>query len=500
MTTTDAATRGQAIRAERRLTRDTVIYGLGGSGTQLVYVLFLPIFTRIFRPADFGVLDFLVAVNGLLGVAALIGLNSALFYFVNQTDQPERRRALAGTALALSTFAGFAIAIVGVAGSGALSQVLLTRPDEGAAVAMACLWVPANVAATFGLDLLRLELRPVAYSVLAIGRSAIASGLGLVAAGPLGLGVAGLLGAHAVTTAIFAAISLWAARRSWRATIDRSSMRLMVPFGLPLVTFGIALWVIAYGDRFFVIQLLGTAAAGIYSLASRGAGIVTLVVASFEAAWLPFAMAHAREPGHRDSYARVFATVGVGLIGLATFLSLFAREALIVATTPDYVPAYAYVGLLGLGAAAYGIGQVAAVGIQLGRQTAHLLRISAIAAVANVVLTVLLIPRIGIGGAALATAVAYVVSTTFIYLAAQRAYPVPYPVRTVVAGAGGALLAMAAGLFLDAMVPGSSLAPMTTAAKVAIFVVATAWLWLLHRRGTTVHAVGPIGAAGPAPG
>jgi O-antigen/teichoic acid export membrane protein len=347
---------------------------------------------------------------------------------------------------------------------------------------MACLWVPVNVAATIALDLLRVEFRPRTYAALAVGRSAIASAAGVIAAGPLGFGVAGLLAAHAVTTALAALLGLWLTRSSWTLTIDRAAVRQLVPFGLPLVTFGIALWVIGFSDRFFVIQFLGTTAAGIYSLASRGAALVGLVMFAFEAAWLPLAMNLSGRPGHHEAYARIFTTVGAGLVGLAIFLSLFAREVIFVVATPDFADAAAFVGVLALGQAIYGVGQVVAIGLQLGKRTGSLLWISAAAAALNVVLTIVLVPRIGIAGAGLATVIAYALSASLIYVMAQRAYPVPYPVRLVVLAMAIGSAAMAGGLLLDAQVARGTWISIATFEKVLIAFVAGGALWSIHRR------------------
>lgn len=474
-----------------RLTRDSFVYGIGGSATQVVYVLFLPIFTRIFRPSDFGVLESLVALNSLLVVASLLGMNSAIFYFFKQTDDPDRRRSLGGTALSLTIVAGLVIALVGVLGSGALSQGLLQVPGYGLALVMACLWVPANAVATLGLDLLRLQFRAGAYSTIGIARAVIASGLGVILAGPLGLGVVGLLAAHVVTTTIAAGVALVVARDAWRPALKPDAARSMLGFGLPLASFGIALWVIGFSDRFFVIQFLGTAAAGIYSLASRGAGVLSLVLFAFEAAWLPFAMDRSREPNHRRIFARTFVAVGVGFVALATFLSLFAREALFVIAAPDYLPAYAYVGVLALGVAIYGIGAVVGIGIQLGARTRHLVWISAVGASVNVALNVVLIPRMGLAGAAVATLSAYVVATSLVFVAAQRAYRIRYPVRSVGVAIAAGAAAMFIGLALDESAPPGVWEPATTVAKILVWGVVASLFWLVYRRHLR-----PVGSRG----
>src|SRR5215204_6643988 len=62
---TQVAGGGGLGREIRRLSTQTLVYGIGGVALQLVGVITLPIFARVFSPADYGVLE-------LGGVAAAI--------------------------------------------------------------------------------------------------------------------------------------------------------------------------------------------------------------------------------------------------------------------------------------------------------------------------------------------------------------------------------------------------------------------------------------------
>ena len=83
----------------RGLSRDTLVYGVGGSATRIVNILFVPIFTRLFRPADFGALDLLITQISILTILAMVGLNSAVFYQYRRVEDLDERRRLVGSAL-----------------------------------------------------------------------------------------------------------------------------------------------------------------------------------------------------------------------------------------------------------------------------------------------------------------------------------------------------------------------------------------------------------------
>jgi O-antigen/teichoic acid export membrane protein len=214
---------------------------------------------------------------------------------------------------------------------------------------------------------------------------------------------------------------------------------------------------------------------------------VQLVLYAFEAAWWPYAYARAQKPGHGEQFARIFAIVTTGTLAIAVVIGMFAREALLIITTAEFVPAYPYVGLLALALVVHGGYGIISIGVQLGERTRHMAWTSGIAATVNVALTLLLIPSLGILGAAIATLAGYVASTILLYVVAQRGYPIPYRFDTVAIGIGLGFALLAAGQLLDGSVRGATWVPMITAAKagVACAALIIAALLVRSRKGLT---------------
>jgi O-antigen/teichoic acid export membrane protein len=456
-----------------RLGRDVVIYGLGGSAAQIVNIAFLPIFTRIFTPGEFGALDFLLTVNAIGSLFALAGLNSSIFYRYRQIDDVTERRSAVGTALMLSLGFGGVIAIAGSIMAGPVAREMGLPQDLVPAVALTFIWVPVNVVGSLALDLLRLEFRPIPYSLVGIGRALFAGAVGALLAGPLRLGVEGLLLAYVLFGIAGVVTTLWLARDTWTPTFHIVAARRLLGFGLPLIPTGLAYWVIAYSDRFFLIQLVGIGSAGIYAVANRVSLGVQLVLYAFEAAWWPYAYARAREPGHREQFAQIFTVVVIGTLAIAVLIGMFAREILLVITTNEFVAAYPYIGLLALSLVVHGAYGIISIGVQLGERTRHMAWTSGVAALANIALNVLLIPWMGIAGAALATLAAYATSTVLLFVVAQGGYQIPYRLAPIAGAAAVSVALMLTALLLDATAPGVSWVPIITFAKVGLGIAAT---------------------------
>ena len=463
-----------------RLTFDTLVYGLGSSAGRVASIVFVPIFARIFAREDYGALELLTTISSLLLGLALAGMNSAVFYFYRRVEDPVQRRRLVGTALVAAATAGVVFGAIGLAVAEPVADRLLNDRRYTLAVALTFIGLPIGVLSALSSDLLRLEFRAVAFSILGIGKVVLASLVGVVLA-VSGMGVAGLLAAYAGIGVLGAVAALWITRQAWTPALDLGRARALLRYGLPLVPTGLAYWVMAYSDRYFVLEFNSLADVGLYAMANRVATILHLAIAAFTAAWWPFAFSQAADPNHRNVFARVFRAFGVGIVILALGLGLFAREILIVVTTPTFVPAYPYAGLLAFALAVNGIYGIVSVGIALTGRTWHMAWTSATAAGTNLVLNLLLIPTLGILGAAVSTLAAYAVSASLLYVVAQRSYPIPYPLPPVafVAALSGAVLA--GGLAVDATLAAAAWSPAVTAVKLLGFwIVALVGLRLSH--------------------
>jgi O-antigen/teichoic acid export membrane protein len=75
-----------------RLSRDLAVYGFGEALVKVVYLISIPIYTRLFAPNEFGVLSYVTTVAGLLGAVLALGGDSAYarYYFEARTDEARR--------------------------------------------------------------------------------------------------------------------------------------------------------------------------------------------------------------------------------------------------------------------------------------------------------------------------------------------------------------------------------------------------------------------------
>ena len=405
------------------LLRHSAFYLLARGVPGLVNFAALALFTRLLSPAAYGRYALLVASADLIGAVVFRWLALSLLRFFAAY---ERREKLLGVVLT-----GFLLLVAGVSTLTGAALVLsdpTVRPfiALGAALLLAQAWFELNLEGT------RASLRPARYGLLALARSLLFILLGGLLV-RLGYGAAGVA-AGAVLAALLPtllAAPLW---RGASLNVDPALLRRLLSYGLPLTaTFALS-FVVNSSDRLLLGLLVSAEAAGLYAVGyDLAQGSLTVLMMTVTLAAYPLitralereGVGAAREELEQHAVA-LFALALPAAAGLSLLAPNVAHVVLGSAfegTAALLIPLIV-VGALLAGVRAYYLD----LSFQLQENTRALLLVTAAAALVNLGLNLLWIPRLGYLGAAYATVAAYAVG-----LAASwrlgRPFPLPWPWR-----------------------------------------------------------------------
>jgi O-antigen/teichoic acid export membrane protein len=392
-----------------RLGKDSAIYGLSGAAIQIVGLLTLPIYARAFTPAEYGVVEVAMVTFTAMIVAADAGLGFAMqrnFYGDDDTD--EHRRVVTSTATLGSTGLGLLVMVPLVLAREPIAEALLGDASYADVVALVGVAVPAGTLAVFLRDIMRLRFRAGHFAVSTVLSTAVTAAVGVVWVTAYDGGVSavawGLL-AGQVVGVLYGFLIVHAdvaPRFSWKEA------RALLLLGLPLIPAGAALWGMSFVDRLMLSQLDGLAATGEYAVGTRFAAVLLFFTGALGTAYTPFLFSlHASDPAaERALRVRLLTYASVFFIGVGLALALFARE-ITALIAPGYDNAYEVVGILCLGAAAFGLTPITGAGISIAKRTDLALKYTTVAVTINLVLCVALIPGLGAVGAAIAMAVPF---------------------------------------------------------------------------------------------
>jgi len=426
----------------KRLGKHSIVYGLGGLVSRILAVLLLPIYTRYLSPSDYGKVETLIALTTVLGILLRFGITSAFFRFYFDSPDPADRRVVLRTSFWFTIGMATTGLLAGLALSGEISKLLFGTSDDAELVAAAFVGLWAHMNYEQLTALFRVEERSSAFVAASLSNIllTVAATLVLVVAldaGPLGVIVGNFTG----TVLVYAALVGYR-REQLGLQFDRRLLREMNRFGLPLVPTALFLWTTNFSDRFFLVKLSGADEVGLYSVGVRIASAMVLVLTAFRMAWPAFAYSIEDDREARRTYAFVLTYLVLLTTWVATGLTLLSPWIVEWLAAPAFENASRVVGPLAFAAVAFGGYIVVAIGVGRARRTQFNWVVTGAAAAANATLNVILIPRYGMMGAAVATIAAY--ATMFAGMAwwAQRIYPVPYQWRRIFTAAlvGAALV------------------------------------------------------------
>lgn len=425
------------------LANHSLIYLLSRMGPGLLGFLAIALFSRLLDTQQYGLYALVLAVAQLLNAVLFQWLRASLSRFLPVHEQP--RDLLAHLHGAFWWIAG----IVGVATPVAFAFVAPLTVALGAVLTIALAWYE------LGLEVLRADTRPARYALLTTAKALLALAVGVLLV-VLGLGGHGVIAGLVIGSLLPTIVLSW---RRWPGPRFPSvkALRPLLDYGLPLTGAFALGFVINSSDRLLIAALLDASAVGEYAagydLARQSIFLLTMGIslASF-----PIAVRALKQGGRRAARIElrksllliyllgIPATVGISV--LAPNISSVMLGSGFQDMGSKLLPWIAVAALLS-GVREFHANRA----FQLAEQTRGLLAPTAIAAVANIVLNLILIPRVGVIGAAYATLAAFALSLVLTWWAGHRRFPIPFCLRelaaiSLCAGGMGIALAPVAGM------------------------------------------------------
>ena len=414
----------------RRLGRHSVIYGAGGLVSRILATILLPLYLHFLPPSAYGQVEIITAATAVLAILLQLGISSAFFRFYFDAKENASKLTVIRTSFWFTMGAATLGLVVGLAFAPQISHLLGLGDAPWLVRAGAVgLWAQTNYQQLTAL--FRVEERSTAYALASITNVLVTVAAMVLFVAVFHWGAIGLVvGNFTGTLVVYLALVLYRTEQLG-LEFDRDLFRRMQKFGMPLVPAALALWVINFVDREFVVWYRGLGEAGIYSAAVKIASVITFVMIAFRTAWPAFAYSIEDDREAKRAYAFVLtyllAIASWGALALGALAPWWTK----LLTAPKYQSAEQGVALLAFAAVIYAGYTVLAIGSGRARRTQLNWVVTGVGAVANIALNFWLIPAYGWVGAAISTLAAYVVLFAGMTLYAQNVYPVPYQWRRV---------------------------------------------------------------------
>ena len=472
------------LRRLAHVSRDALVYGIAGTLSRVSGLILLPLFTTYFTTAQYGVYQSVTNLGALLLSLTILGLDGATSILFFSRDDPAFRRTITTLWVLITVLVSVPVTLGLFAAADWLSWVTTGTPQYAPLFRLGVAVLPFSAFLFVTNSILRFMFRARIYALLNIGLTVLVTGAIVYMLVVEQMGLEGALWGTLIGTALLVIPGAWAIREAVSPgllvgnTELGATVRRMLQLGLPLVPASLALWVTNFSNTYFLLQMVGEGAAGVFRIGAQLAALLSLVIWAFQLAWGPYSLSIAREADSGRIYARMAVLFTAGTVGASVLLSALAPVLLRLLATSAYAEAASVIGLLSLAAAAAGAYQVVSIGTNLAQRTGAVAWTAISAAIANVALNLTLIPLWGIVGAGLASLAANLVSTSLLYMVSQRYYPIPYqPLRILAIWLVGSACVAASGVFNVAADPSI---PLSFAVAIALSLLFVGALFALR--------------------
>ncbi len=415
----------------KRLTTDTAMYGLSNVLGRMINFLLVPLYTNVIAPGEYGYVGTVYAYIAFFTILFPYGMEIAFMRYFVAHGQHDKENVFSTPWLAVVATSIILASIIHACSTDIASLIQL--PERFSLIVVFAGWTLAvDAISAIPYASLRMERRAFRFAIIRFSGILVAVLLnvwfiGIQHKSITWIFIAGFAGSCFALTLLFPVILA-----HLRLKFSPVLLRTLLRFGLPTVPAGLAAMVVQVIDRPLLLAFSGEDIVGLYNANYKLGIFMMLLVGMFQYAWQPFFLQHADDENAKRLFARVGTYFLAVAAGIWLLLSLFMNDFVRISIAGYYFIGSKYwtglsiVPVILLAYIFTGMGTIFTAGLYIRKKTSWLPVISGTGAAVNIFANLLLIPAVGMMGAAVATLLSYVVMAALSFLLGQRVYRVPY--------------------------------------------------------------------------
>lgn len=390
------------MNKKKQLAKNTIIIFMGKVCTQLISFFLLPLYTGYLTTSEYGTVDLITTYITLLVPIITLELEMSVFrYLVDSREKKnETKKLISNNFIILGT--GLSIFI--------LLYLIITCFYK---LQYRWLILIDIIVCTISGNLLQVARglgKTVDYSISCIltGLTTILSNIVLIVF--FKRGADGMITSMALANGI-CSLYLFVRLKLYKQInfklFDKSLVKDMNKYSIPLIPNGVSWWIINASDRTIISFILGSAANGLYAVSNKFPVILSSLLGVFNLSWSESAALHINEADRDEFFSdicntvvKLFTALGVGMI--ACLPIVFP-----ILINIKYDEAFYYIPILVLGAIFNVVICLYSAIYIAKKMTTKVATTSVIGAIINIVINLVLIKYIGLYAASLSTAISY---------------------------------------------------------------------------------------------
>lgn len=391
------------MNQKKELIKNTIIISIGKFSTQLITFLLLPLYTSLLTTSEYGQYDFLNTISIFLIPCVTLLMEEGMFRFLIDAKTKEQKGEVFSATFIFSYISflvwSLLIFIVGK---------ILNYPYTIYLIFYIFASLLSSLAGSTARGLSKFKI----YSVFCFLSSLTTILLNILFIVILHMGLNSLFLSYIIGNSI---VSIWLLFKihvfkfvkikniNKKVTLD------MIKYSFPLVPNSISWNAIGLTDRLLIINILGSAKNGIYSVGLRFPTIINTCYSYFNLSWKESASKIVSSKDKDEFYNSVYINLNRFLISVSILIIAFLPFIFNILVKNAYREAYIYIPLMILSVYFSNLSNFCSGIFSAYKDTKILAKTTVVATIINFLVGIILIRKIGLFASILATMTAYIV-------------------------------------------------------------------------------------------
>ena len=388
---------------EKKLVKNSILLMIGNFSSKLLVFFLVPFYTTVLSTEEYGISDLLVTTINLLYPLFSLMVETAVLRFC--LDKKSDRKTVFSTAVWID-LAGF-LALV------PLAIVIIPHTTLKDYVLYFVAYYFTHTAYSVLMNFVKGIEKVHIYSIAGVCNTAILITCNLILLLGFGIGIRGYLLSMIIgytITSIIIAISI----KAWKyiqipSKLDHNLSKSMIKYSLPLIPNSLSWWVSNSSDRYILAIFRSINDVGVYSVSYKIPSIITTVSNILINAWEISAVDEFGTENNRLFFSKMYRNyLNLQVVG-CTFILMLLKPLASVLFQKDFYSAWIFVPALLYASIFNTLNNFVGTIFTAAKRTKSIFTTTLTGAFVNIGLNFCLIPFWGAQGAAIATAISYIV-------------------------------------------------------------------------------------------
>ena len=393
------------------------VYGLGAIASKIIPFLMLPLITRLMpSPEYFGLNDMTTVIISIGQAISVLGMYDAMYRMFFDKDDLKFKKEICSSAQGFVGCISLALFLFLVIFRNYFSLWFYGSSSYSYLIIIAAVSILIGSSNTIISAPSKMQNKKLLFVVT----NTLSPLISYIIAIPLLLGGYYTIAMPLATvfSAFLISLIFFIFNRQWFSVkkIRWNYIRQMLYIGLPLFPNFILYWIYNSSDRMMIIHMLGTEQSGIYAIGAKLGQISQIFYSAFATGWLYYSYTTMKDDDQVLMMSHVFEYMGLITFTAGLFITLVSDWLFALIFPVSYQPGAAVSPYLFLAPLFLMLANVAQSQILIIKKTWISPTVLFAGVVVNLLINYILIPRIGIEGAAIGTLLSYGVSVAIYVL------------------------------------------------------------------------------------